>query len=189
MTLSVREKSNIRHFSYYLINGTLDFDLIQETFGNNYYDKLKDNAELFYKTACVYINQEKKLKPSWPDTKKLGKFICQLYTGNINSRDFENWEIDFTTHDFDFSSDFKQFTKWFIETNVVEDISYKNYVSDGASFVEQCFAIWANAVILENNKVINFEHSIERVEQYIKSYYIEGYIDNLEEWECELYME
>jgi len=37
--------------------------------------------------------------------------------------------------------------------------------------------------------VTNNEHAIERVEQYIKFYYVPGYTDNLEEWECELHME
>ena len=190
MTLSIRQKSNIRHFVYYLVNGTLDFELIQKTFGDGYNDKLKSNAELFYKVACVYINQEIKLSPTWPDTKRLGKFICQLYADNIDTDDFnEDWEKDFGTEKPNFSSDFKKFTKWFIESNTVPSVTYIDYIGDGASFVEQCFAIWANVVKIENNQVINNEYAIERVEQYIKSYYITDYIDNLEDWECELHME
>jgi hypothetical protein len=171
------------------VNGTLDFELIQKTFDDTYYDKLKSYTDLFYKTTCIYINQEIKLNPSWPDTKKLGKFICQLYADNIDNSDFEDWEIDFTTERTDYSSDFKNFTKWFINAKTVSGITYSNYISDGASFVEQCFAIWANVVIIESNRVINSDHAIERVEQYIKSYYVRGYKDNLEEWECELHME
>lgn len=189
MTLSIRQKSNIRHFAYYLVNGTLDFELIQRTFGESYHDTLKSNPDLFYKTTCVYINQEIKLNPSWPDTKKLGRFICQLYAGNLDTNDFEDWERDFTTEKPDYSSDFKNFTKWFITAQTIFGITFDNYIEDGASFVEQCFAIWANVVLIENNKVTNYNHAIERVEQYIKSYYVQGFNDNLEEWERELQME
>ena len=56
-------------------------------------------------------------------------------------------------------------------------------------FVEQCFAVWTNVVEFKDNKVDNSDHPRERVSQYIKSYYLAGFIDNLEEWECELHME
>lgn len=189
MTLSVRQKSNIRHFVYYLVNGTLDFELIEKTFGPGYYDKLKSNTDLFYRTTCVYINQEIKLNPSWPDTKKLGMFICQLYNDSIDKNEFVDWETNFETQQNDFSTDFKNFTKWFISSTTVPNVTYIDYIGDGASFVEQCFAIWANVVKIENNRVTNNGHAIERVEQYMKSYYTPGYTDNLEEWECELHME
>ncbi len=174
---------------YYLVNGTLDFEPIQKTFGESYYYQLKSNPDLFYKTACVYSNQEIKLNPTWPDTKKLGKFICDLYKNEINKVDFEDWETNFDTQQEDFSSDFKNFTKWFVASIIVSEVTYKDYIGDGASFVEQCFAIWANVVEIENNRVTNFDHAIERVEQYIRSYYIPDYTDNLEKWECELHME
>ncbi|MCC6283134.1 MAG: hypothetical protein IT262_21180 [Saprospiraceae bacterium] len=189
MTLSVRQKSNIRHFVYYLVNGTLDFELIQKTFADTYHDTLKSNSDLFYKTACVYINQEIELNPQWPDTKKLGKFICDLYENRVNEADFENWKTNFDTQQKDFSSDFKSFTKWFIASKTVPGITYSDYIDARASFVEQCFAIWANVVEIEHNVVKNTNHAIERVEQYIKSYFVPGFIDNLEEWECELHME
>jgi len=54
MKLSIRQKSNIRHFVYYLVNGTLDFELIQRTFGDSYYEKLQLNSDLFYKTTYLY---------------------------------------------------------------------------------------------------------------------------------------
>jgi hypothetical protein len=189
MTLTVRQKSKVRHFIYYLVNGTLDFELIQHTFNERYHQTLKDNPDFFYKTSCVFINQDTKLNPDWPDTKRLGKFICSLYKHDTDIFDFETWETDFSLSKPDYSSDFKLFVKWFTETTVVENITFDKYITDGASFVEQCFAIWTNVIILENNKVVNSEHSIERVKQYIKSYYLDDFIDNLEEWECELYME
>lgn len=189
MVLSNKQKSNIRFFAFYLVNGTLDFELIQQTFGNTYQNQLKSNPDLFYKTACVFINEEVMLNPDWPYTKKLGKFVCQLYNGNINIADFEDWEIAFDTEKADYSSDFKNFTKWFINSRIVPDIAYINYIEDGASFAEQCFAIWGNVVKLKNNRVTNNDYAMERVEQYIKSYYIPGYKNNLKEWECELHME
>jgi|GEM_PF-1486028 len=189
MTLSVRQKSNIRHFVYYLVNGTLDFELIQTIFDSNYYDVLKSKPDFFFKTSCVFINQEIKLNPNWPNTKRLGNFICRLHCNNLDKTYFETWEIDFTENKADYSSDFKKFTRWFIEAKTVDNIKYNNYIEDGASFVEQCFAIWANVVNIENNRVTNFSHAIERVEQYIKSYYLPGYINDLEEWEYELHME
>lgn len=189
MPLSIRQKSNIRHFVYYLVNGTLDFELIQETFGRRYYEILQENPELFYKTACVFINQEYRLKPSWPNTKKSGKFICQIYTDTIDANEFNSWEMDFTTNSNGFSSGFKNFTTRFTTDTVVEGIQYKNYIRDGASFVEQCFAIWSNVVTLSNDNVTNQDHAVERVQQYIKSYYIDGYADDLDDWECELHFE
>lgn len=189
MTLTLRQKSNIRHFVYYLTNGTLNPELIQEVFGDDYHLALQAKPELFYKTACVYINQEIASTPKWPDTKRLGKFICQLYLDNIDSNDFDDWETNFATEKPDFSSDFKKFTRWFINAKTIPGISFKNYIGDGATFVEQCFAIWANVVILDENKVNNYDHAIARVEQYIKSYYIEDYVHDLEEWECELHFE
>lgn len=123
MTLSVRQKSNIRHFVFYLVNGTLDFELIQKTFGESYYDKLKLNPDLFYKTSCVYINQEIKLNPTWPDTKRLGMFICELYKSSIDKTDFADWETDFDSQQNDFSTNFKKFTKWFIGSTTVLNIT------------------------------------------------------------------
>ena len=187
MPLTVKQKSNIRHFAYYLVNGTLDFELIQKTFGNSYHSCLKSNTNLFYKTGCVFINQELWLNPDWLDAKKLGKFICQLYTNTISTDDFKDWETDCTTDKPNYSSDFKKFMQWFIRFQVASGITFDSYIDDGATFVEQCFAIWANVVQVENSAIINHKHAIDRVEQYIKSYYIDGFTDNLEDWECELY--
>jgi len=189
MTLSVEQKTNIRLFVFYLVNGTLDVELIEESFGVSYHDVLKLNPDLFYKTACVYINQEIKLFPNNTDTERLGKFICELYKSSNHKTDFADWETNFDTQQNDFSTDFKNFTKWFISAKTVLGVTYSDYIDNGASFVEQCFAIWANVVKIENNRVINNDHAIERVEQYIKLYFVPGYIDNLEEWERELYME
>jgi hypothetical protein len=187
MRLSTTQKTNIRHFIYYLVNGTLNFEQIELTFEGKYFEVLKKNPDYFYKTACVFINQEVKLNPSWPDTQKLGQFISHLYNNDLKTEQFEEWELDFTYNKLDFSSDFKRFTKWFIEKMVTEDHSYHNYIANGASHVEQCFAIWANVVVVNNNQVTNFYYAIGRVEQYIHSYYIKDFKSDLEEWECELH--
>ncbi|UUC45964.1 DUF7677 family protein [Flavobacterium cerinum] len=187
MKLPAHQKSNIRHFIYYLVNGTLNFTIIRETFGDSYHHSLKTNPDLFYKTACIYIDQETNPNYNTISNSRLGSFICRLYQNPTDLNDFQDWEIDFTTDKPTFSSDFKNFTKWFITANTVDSISFHDYIDDGATFVEQCFAIWTNVVTLENNTVTNYQYAISRVEEYIKSYYINNYPDNLEDWECELY--
>ncbi|MBF9237213.1 hypothetical protein I2I05_07370 [Hymenobacter sp. BT683] len=187
--LSIRQKSSVRHFIYYLVNGTLDFDLVEQTFDGQYHEVLKNEPELFYKTACVFINQETAQNLDWPNVKKLGKFICSLYKQDKELSTFESWETNYVATVPGYSSDFKLFTEWLIKTEVVKGISYKHYISEGASFAEQCFAIWTNVVEFNDNKVSNSEFARERVIRYIKSYYLEGFIDDLEDWEFELHME
>lgn len=189
MMLSTRQKSNIRHFIYYLVNGSLNFELIELTFGGKYFEILKTKPDYFYKTACVFINQEFNLNPSWPDTLKLGQFICHLHHGDLKTEQFTDWELDFSYNKPDLSSDFKRFTKWFVEKITDKDYSYHSYIENGASYIEQCFAIWANVVVVNNNQVANFDFAIERVDQYINSYYLKDFKSNLEDWECELHLE
>src|SRR6185503_17782929 len=102
MMLSIRQKANIRLFIFYLVNGTLNFELIQTIFGNNYHALLESKPDYFYQTACVYINQEIALQPDFPDTKKLGRFICHLHDKQISISDFEPWELNFTAVGQDF---------------------------------------------------------------------------------------
>ncbi|WP_051718351.1 hypothetical protein [Hymenobacter sp. IS2118] len=170
------------------MNGTLDFELIEQKFDGQYYEVLKIEPELFYKTACVFINQETAQNFDWPNVKRLGKFICSLYKHDKALSTFESWETNYVATYPGYFSDFKLFTEWFIKTEVVEGISYEHYISDGASFIEQCFAIWTNVVEFKDNKVSNSEFARERVIQYIKSYYVEEFIDDLEDWELELHM-
>ena len=77
MQLSVRQRSNIRHFIYYLVNGTLDFELLNNTPGTGYHEYLKQNPEVFFTVCCVFINQECKNAPAWPEVKRLGRFVYQ----------------------------------------------------------------------------------------------------------------
>jgi hypothetical protein len=87
------------------------------------------------------------------------------------------------------SDSFKRFTKWFLWSTVVAGISYTNYIEGGASFVEQCFAIWANVIAFKGGQAMNLEYATSRAAEYINSYYRPSYKHNLEDWECELYME
>lgn len=89
----------------------------------------------------------------------------------------------------DLSGCFKAFSKWFIENGIVEGVRYSNYIEEGASFVEQCFAIWANVIDIEDGWVTNREHAKGRVAEYIKSYFDPSYMDDLQEWEVELFVE
>jgi hypothetical protein len=191
MNLTIRQRSNIRHFIYYLVNGTLDFELLNNCLSVNYHDHLKTHPELFYKTCCVFINQEVKLNPSWPEVNRLAEFIY-LETELERRKDvkeFESWELNFQIKSLDLSDSFKAFSKWFIESGVVEGVGYTNYIEDGASFVEQCFAIWANVIEFDEVQAINFEQATSRVTEYMKSYYDTSFKHCLEDWEFELHME
>jgi len=186
--LSTKQKSNIRFFIYYLVNGSLNYERIESTFKGKYFEVLKAHPDYFYKTASVFINQEVHVSSVWPNTDKLGQFICNLYKNELNATQFEAWELDFTFNMPGLSSDFKRFTQWFIE-KITNGHSYYDYITNGASHVEQCFAIWANVVVINNGRVINFDDAIERVDQYLKSYYIKDFKSNLKDWECELHFE
>jgi hypothetical protein len=174
-----------------LVNGTLDFELLNNRLSVNYHDHLKAHPELFYKTCCLFINHEEKLNPSWPQVNRLAEFNCKEIEPEKHKdvKEFESWELDFQIRSSDLSGSFKAFSKWFIESVLVEGVSYTNYIEDGASFVEQCFAIWANVIEFEEGQAVNFEHAVSRVTEYIKSYYDPSYKDSLEDWECELYMQ
>lgn len=191
MKLTIRQMSNIRHFIYYLVNGTLDFELLNSRLSVNYYDYLKTHPELFYKTCCVFINQEVKDSPSWPHVKRLAQFICKEIDpqNNQDLAKLEDWEFDFQIYTTDLAGSFKSLSKWFIQSSIVDGVEYSNYIEAGASFVEQCFAIWANVIVFEEQNAVNYDHAINRVTEYIKSYFDPNYEDNLEEWEIELHME
>jgi hypothetical protein len=191
MNLTIRQRSNIRHFIYYLVNGTLNFELLQNHLSVPYYNYLKTHPELFYKTCCVFINQQITLNPSWPQVKRLAEFICKEIdpTKNKEFEEFKGWELNFEIGALDIAGSFKSFTKWFIGSTVVNEVSYSNYIEDGATFVEQCFAIWANVIKFEEERAVNYDYVLTRVEEYIKFNY--GAIDEttLEDWEWELHME
>jgi hypothetical protein len=191
MHLTIRQRSNIRHFIYYLVNGTLSFELLHNHLSVPYHDFLKTHPELFYKTCCVFINQQMMLDPSWPQVKRLAEFICKEVDPSKNKDldEFKAWELNFEIGALDVAGSFKSFTKWFIASTVVDEINYTNYIEDGATFVEQCFAIWANVIQFEKERAINYDHALSRVEEYIK--FNNGVIKetNLKDWEWELHME
>lgn len=191
MNLSIRQRSNIRHFIYYLVNGTLDYDLLNNFFNDHYHDYLRSHPDLFYKTSCVFINQEVRNNPFWPEVSRLAEFICKAADPKKGKDlpNFESWELNFQIDVLDLAGSFKAFTKWYIESEVVEGFSYIDYVENGASFVEQCFAIWANVIAFKEEQAVNFDLAISRVIEYIKSYFDPNYKGNLELWELELHME
>jgi hypothetical protein len=189
MRLPVRQRTTIRHFIYYLVNGTLDFVLINNRLKGKYRDLLKSNQQVFYKACCVFINQQTKLNPEWLLDKRIAEFICKSLDP-VNNRDLvelEDWETNFSIQTNNLKDEFKSFTTWFVDTPIVDGINFRNYIGDGASFVEQCYAIWTNVIEYDGDKVQNSNHTRQRVAEYIKSYYIRGYVDNLEDWECELH--
>lgn len=77
MQLTARQKSNIRHFVYYLVNGTLDHQPLHNLILPTCRDYLKTRPDVFYKTCCVFINHEVMLEPSWPQVKRLAQFCLQ----------------------------------------------------------------------------------------------------------------
>lgn len=53
--------------------------------------------------------------------------------------DLESWELDFQIKSDDLSGEFKSFTKWFIETEIVNEVGFKDYIEEGPSLVEQVY--------------------------------------------------
>jgi len=187
-TLSNQQKTNIRHFIYYLVNGTLDFSLINDRIKDPYYEVLGSNPSLFFKVCCVFINQEVAIKNDWPQVNRLAEFLCKELDPVHNSDliDLESWELDFQIKSDDLSGEFKSFTKWFIETEIVNEVGFKDYIEEGPSLVEQCYAIWSNVIIFEEGRCSNADYTRSRVSIYIRGYYL-GHEDGLEEWECNLW--
>lgn len=186
MNLTERQRSNIRHFIYYLVKGTLDFPLRERIFEDKYPNFLATNPDCFYAAACVFINQEIALRPGWPDVGKLARFVAHQYDESVDADDFEVWELDLTSDDNGLASAFKRFTAWFISTSVVPGFSYEDYILKGASFAERCFAIWANAAAFDENGITNETYATGRVAEFIRSYAVPGYRSDLEDWEQQM---
>lgn len=186
MRLSLRQKSNIRYFVYYLVNGTLNFDLLHNKLNGTYHNILKENPELFYKTCCVFINQETTLNENYPQTKRLGQFLFDLIVGGTSHITFAEWETNYEATKGNLNGEFKLFVRWFIESPAANGRTYKEYIECLASFVEQCFGIWANVVEIHDNKITNPDYAKTRVQLYINAYMGFGDYNDLEDWECEL---
>jgi len=186
MHLSIRQRINIRFFSYYLVNGTLNFKLLHEELNGEYHDILMARPDIFYKVCCVFINRECFLKQDWPDNERLGSFIYSEITGN-KTFEFESWETVYEINDKGLNGAFKDFTQWFINHKAPGGEDYAQFIESLATFVEQSFVIWANVVEFENDVIINHEYVKSRVAKYIDGY-ITGNRDDLEDWECEFHI-
>ena len=188
MNLSAKQKTNIRHFIYYLVNGTLDFELLNSRIQGLYYEKIKQEPSLFFKACCVFINQAVTIDSDWPQVKRIAQYLCKEIDpiNNSDLNDLELWELDYQITTNDLSGEFKSFTKWFIETAIVKGVSFINYMDDGATFVEQCYAIWSNVIMFDKGICTNSDYTRSRVSEYICAYYL-GHQSSLENWECELW--
>jgi hypothetical protein len=185
MYLSIRQKSNIRHFIYYLVNGTLNFDVLHNKLKGEYHEILKNDPGLFYKACCVFINQECRLNEDWPQTGRIAGFIYDTIKGT-EEFSFEAWETDLEIRDNDLNGAFKLFTKWFMHFESQGGGNYSAYIGELATFVETCFSIWSNVVTFNDGKITNADLANARVGSYINSYFT-GTPYDIEDWEWELY--
>jgi hypothetical protein len=188
MRLDNKAKADIRFFTYYLVNGTLHFDLLNNQLHINHIEYLEQNSKLFFESYCVFINHRLRTPDINPMNKRVAEYICKtIDPDNFRHLDnFENWEIDFAFEGNDFPNCFKDFAYRIsfdkIPLLTATENLFKNSISYGATFWETVFVIWANNLEIENNKVINQEFAIERATQW--------YLDceKVEDWEIELEM-
>ena len=54
MKLTQDQKSNIRHFIYYLVNGTLDYKLLNTALAGKYFTILRGRPDIFL-NAVVFL--------------------------------------------------------------------------------------------------------------------------------------
>lgn len=190
--LSIRQRSNIRLFAYYLVNGTLDFDLLNNQLSVEYHGYLKTHPELFFKACFAFINLECKYAPNWPHMDHLGGLISQWIEPERFSKYNEPIETDCRANPKGLKEAFLAFSHRFsigqADEPFIAGINYADFISDGATNVETCFAIWANVIEFENGVAVNQEYAISRVLEYLKMYYGNGYQAQLEDWEWELYL-
>jgi hypothetical protein len=194
MKLAANYKAGIRFFIYYLVNGTLNFDLFNNRLRGNYHEYLESNPQLFFAACCVFINHTKTNSKSVGSHRRSAELICKsVEPDNFTEiKDFEDWEInsDITTNDF-FDS-FKDFAKRIsfekLDQNIISPPYYKHCIINGASYLEQAFSIWANNLDLNDERVANQEYAIERATKWMKnggeSFKNGG--ESFEEWELDL---
>lgn len=188
MRLDTKTKADIRFFSYYLVNGTLDFDLLNNQLEVNHIEYLAENPRLFFEAYCIFINHKQHTPDIDPMNKRVAEYICKtIDPHNFKKIDnFENWEIDFEIEGNDFANSFKDFAYKIsmdkIEKLVVSENYFRNCISYGATFWETVFVIWANNLQIESGKIVNQEYVIERATQWFLD------VAKVQEWEYELEM-
>ena len=184
--LDIKSKADIRFFTYYLVNGTLDYDLLNIKLKTNHIEFLENNPRLFFESYCVFANHKRKTPEIDPMNRRVAEYICKsIEPENFQQFDnFENWELEFNFNGNDFSNCLKSFAYKItfdkIDKLKITENLFKHCITYGATFWETVFVIWANNLEFENDKIINQDYAIERVTQW--------YIDNekIEEWEIEL---
>ncbi|MBE9585044.1 hypothetical protein IM792_11340 [Mucilaginibacter sp. JRF] len=190
---TTHQRSKIRHFAYYLVNGTLNFDILNNQLTTDYHTFLATNPQVFFRACCAYINHELRFNADWPDVKRLGGMIAQWIEPEKFAElvNIEEWELDVNIDQAGFKGAFQSFAHWIsIEHSrnpFVENAYYSDLITDGATNVETCFAIWANVIEFKDGSAINYEYSLTRVQEYLKMYYGQGYEPQLEDWEWELH--
>jgi hypothetical protein len=188
MRLDTKTKADIRFFTYYFVNGTLDFDLLNNKLTTYHIDYLKQNPRLFFESFCVFINHKTRTPDLDPMNKRVAEYICKtIEPENFQQYDnFENWEIDFDFNGNDFANCFKDFAHRLSFDEIVilslTENHFKKSITYGATFWETAFVIWTNNLEIENGIVTNQEYAIDRACKWFENPEI------FEDWEVELEM-
>ncbi len=186
MNLHIPRRTNIRHFAYYLVNGTLDFEALNSMFEDRYQATLIANPQVFEKICQIFMLQEVRDEPSWPQVKILAQHLISEINGQCS---ITNGEIADAVNALDAGkqvifTEFQTFVHWLVSSPIVSGIGYKNYLADGATFVEQCFAIWSNVIEFDTVSCKNRDETLNKVSEWIKFYY--GQLNDLTLSESEM---
>ncbi len=188
MRLDTKTKADIRFFTYYFINGTLNFDLLRSKLKTYHIDYIEQNPRLFFESFCVFINHKMRTPDINPMNTRVAEYICKtIDPKNFHYfENFENWEIDFEFKGTDFSNCFKDFA-YRLSFDRIEKLAltrnlFKKSITYGGTFWETVFVIWANNLDIEDGIVINQEYAINRACKWFENPEI------FEDWEVELEM-
>jgi hypothetical protein len=187
-TLDIKSKADLRFFTYYFANGTLDFDLLNNQLKTYHIDFIRENPRLFFEAFCVFANHKNRTLNLNPMHKRVAEYLCK--TIDIEKfrhfDNFEKWELNFDFDGEDFTNCLKDFA-YRIAFDKIDKLSstnnlFKECITYGATFWETVFVIWANNLQFSGDKVTNQEYAVDRAAQW--------FIDNekVEEWEIELEM-
>ncbi len=188
MKLDTKYKADVRFFIYYLLNGTLDFDLLNNKLQKDRIEYFETHPELFFQCCCVFINHLKHRPDSTKINRRVAEYICKtIEPENFTQFDnFESWEIDFVYSGNDFFNSFKEFAHKVAFDEIEKLYStgpyYKFIFSNGATFSETLFVIWANNIEINYNIVINQKYAIDRAATWFSDPEV------FEDWEVELEM-
>lgn len=186
IALDIKSKADIRLFTYYFINGTLDFDLLNNQLKTNHIDYIKENPILFFEAYCVFANHKNRTPDLNPMNRRVAEYLCKtIDIDHFRHFDnFEEWELSFDIEGNSFASCLKDFA-YRIAFDKIGSLSstnnrFKDCITYGATFWETVFVIWANNLQIENTKVINQAYSIGRACQWFEN------PKKIEAWEMKL---